>query len=292
MLNIDLEPLKQLYQEILNTQALSEKELKALKYLIDKLQETKEEFENSSFSVLEKNNELFNQSNTILQNIKNLSNMLNNLEDELKKEKMTFDEDIKQKIKNLVKNVEDDLKSLEYHIQGSKRFIDEEFNQFFELCITNNKKLEETKKEIEKITQEYQDTLNNSLNNSKLQITRYKEELENQVKKKTFFARWGAVIIALSIGFLAGAGGMFYIKAKAFKQLATANLQVVKKQYDEEINRIEALIGAKVYQRFIKPYKIEFVTGQDGYRYIAVPINKVKQVYSNNKFQVIQLKRQ
>jgi len=292
MLNIDLEPLKQLYQEILNTQALSEKELKELSKLINSLQETKEEFENSSFSVLKKNTELFNNSNSILQKIEKLSIFLENLEDEIKKEKLTFNDEIKQKMQNMLKSVETDLNSLKLLISNKKADFEKEFNAIKKLYSDNNAKLSSLTQETEKIGQEYSKTLKSSLNSFKKQIEEYKEEFENEIKKKTFFQRWGAVIIALSIGFLAGAGGMFYIKAKAIRKVATTDLSIIKKEYNQDINKINALIGTDTYQRFIKPYEIGFVSDDKGYQYVVIPKNKVKQVYTNDKLQIIKLKKQ
>ena len=292
MLNIDLEPLKQLYQEILNTQGLTEKELKELSKLINSLQETKEEFSNSSFTLLKKNTELFNNSNSILQNIKNLSNMLNNLENSIKKEKLTFNDEIKQKMQNMLKSVETDLNSLKLTISSKKRDFEREFNNLQKLYTNNNKKLNDLNEKTKEISNNYTNTLESSLNGFKKQITQYKEEFEDEIKQKTLFARWGAVIIALVVGILIGGGGMFYVKAKAFREVATADLSIIKKEYNQDINKINALMGKKVYKRFIKPFEIEFITSQTGYKYIVLPKDKVKQIYVNNKLQVIQLKKQ
>ena len=206
MLNIDLEPLKELYQEILQTQAVSEKELKALKYLIDRLQETKEEFENSSSAVLEKNTELFNKSDNILQNMQKLSNILEKLENSLNKEKITFDKEIKQKFNNLQDFLKSSIDIIYSKISTEKTKSEREFQNFKE---TIENQLKDTKKvisresnELDEIRKQYKKKLEKSLNSFKEKIDEYEDEIE----EKTFFQRWGAVFVALCVGILLGAG--------------------------------------------------------------------------------------
>ncbi len=193
MLNIDLEPLKELYQEILQTQAVSEKELKALKYLIDKLQETKEEFENSSFVVLKKNTELFKKTDNILHNIQKLSNMLLQLENKIEKEKINFDKDIKEKLKNLDK----ELTNAHISLQRKKDYI-------LDVVLNITNKFKNLEKDLEKINEKYQEAVVKNINEFNNQLEEYVNEFEEEIKQKTFFARWGAVFIALGVGLIAG----------------------------------------------------------------------------------------
>lgn len=199
MLNIDLEPLKQLYQEILQTQAVSEKELKALKYLIDKLQETKEEFENSSFVVLEKNTELFKKTDNILHNIQKLSNMLLQLENKIEKEKINFDKDIKEKLKNLDK----ELTNAHISLQRKKDYI-------LDVVLNITNKFKNLEKDLEKINEKYQEAVVKNLNEFNNQLEEYVNEFEEEIKQKTFFARWGAILVAFGLGAIITIFAVFY----------------------------------------------------------------------------------
>jgi len=285
MLNIDLEPLKQLYQEILNTQGLTEKELKALKYLIDKLQETKEEFENSSFSVLGKNNELFNKSNTILQKIEKLSIFLDNLESEIKKEKITFDKDIKQKMENMLKSVESNLDLIKLKLKNRQSDLERNFKQIETLYNDNNAKLSDLSKETEKIGQEYQETLKSSLNSFKRQIEEYKEEFENEIKKKTLLARWGAVAGAFAIG--VAVSFIFLIptikakmKADKIVQINNQKVQKIIANLQKENNELKDKI-AKL-KKWQIPEKYRFNDGK--YYYLGIPATDIETIKDGDRY--------
>ena len=211
MLNIDLEPLKKLYEDIIKTQALSEKELQELKELIKTLQETKEEFENSSFGILQKNQELFDKSTNILQNtekmstkllqnINEISNKLLNLEEKLEEEKVNFDKEIKQKFDSLLNNLKFSLSSLSIQTLNEKRKIEKELENFKENVENNLKNVKKTivkeENELDEVRKQYEKKLENYLNSFKRKIDEYDEEIE----EKTFFQKWGAVFIAFVIG--------------------------------------------------------------------------------------------
>ena len=171
---------------------------------IDKIQKTKEEFENSSFSILRKNTELFNKSDNILQNMQKLSNILEKLENSLNKEKITFDKEIKQKFDNLQNSLKSSINSLNFQISTEKTKIEKEFKNFKETIeneLNNTKKviLRENDK-LDEIHKQYKKKLEKSLNSFKEKIDEYEDEIE----KKTFFQRWGAVFVALGIGLIAG----------------------------------------------------------------------------------------
>jgi len=277
MLNIDLEPLKQLYQEILNTQGLTEKELKELERLIKALQETKEEFENSSFSVLEKNTELFKQSNTILQNIKNLSIFLDNLEDKIKKEKITFNDEIKKKMENMLKSVENNLDLIKLKLKNRQSDLERNFKQIEKLYSDNNAKLSSLTQETKKIGQEYSKLLESSLNGFKKQITQYKEEFEDEIKKKTLLARWGAVAGAFAIG--VAVSFIFLIPTIKAKIKADKIVQEfkIKNKKDQEII-IE--LNKKIEELENSPYNLNQYkstctwNGKDNIPCIAIPVDK------------------
>jgi len=204
MLNLDLEPLKKLYQEILNTQALSEKELQNLAILIKKLQEVKEELDNSSFTILNKNTQLVKKSQTILTQIENLSNVLEKLKNKLNDEKINFDKEIKQKFDNLIESLNSSINSLTFQISDEKNKTEKEFRNFRETIeneLKNTKKvISREKEELETLRRNYEKKLESSLNDFKKTLNEYDAEIEH----KTFFKKWGAVFIALGIGILIG----------------------------------------------------------------------------------------
>jgi len=215
MLNIDLEPLKELYQEILKTQALGERELKALKYLIDKLQETKEELESSSFALLEKNTELFNESNNILQKINDLSNILDNLEKRLNEEKVSFDKEIKQKFDNLIHNVKKQITSIITLLDEGNKQISNQFKELNELISVEfshiKSKYSDEAEEVEKIRKEYQRRLKQELENFKRKI----ELQEEEIKKQGWLNRFFSAMLA----FLLGYGLAFFLQYKHIQDL-------------------------------------------------------------------------
>jgi len=197
---IDLEPLKKLYQEILNTQAISQKELQELEILIKKLQEVKEELDNSSFTILKKNTQLIKKSKAILTGIEDLSNLLNMIQEKIK---VTFDEEIKIKLNKLIKDFDSQLTSLSRKINTEKYYIENQFEDTKEII----KKEEE---ELENIRKKYEKKLESSLNDFKKKLDEYDAEIAH----KTFFKRWGAVFISFSIGAIITIAIIFYFFKK------------------------------------------------------------------------------
>jgi len=203
MLNLDLEPLKELYQEILNTQALSEEELKNLAILIKKLQESKEELDNSSFTIVNKNTEILNQSKTILVNIKSLSNELYSLKQKINAEKSNFDKNIENKFNQLINNIKSYSRNILTSIENEKYNIENKLKD-------TKKVISREGKELEIVREQYKKKLESSLNEFREKLEEYDAEIEHL----TFFKRWGVVLIGTGIGVLIGIIILFAI----FKQ--------------------------------------------------------------------------
>jgi len=169
-----------LYQAIRNNEELTkaqkeylQKTLENLKEISKKINETKEEFENSSFSVLKKNTELFDKSDNILQNIQKLSNMLNNLNEKIEKEKMTFDKEIKEKFDNLQNSLKSSINSLTLQISNEKTKIEKEFKNF-----------KETTEYIKiKLLQE-NEKLNKTFSNTKNKVSTIIEDFNSFIEDK------------------------------------------------------------------------------------------------------------
>jgi len=278
---------------------LENSESQKLEKLIKALQKAKEEFSNSSFTLLEKNTKLFNKSTNILTKIDKLSIFLENLENSIKKEKLTFDNEIKQKMQNMLKNVETNLNSLKLTISNKKADFEREFKQIEKLYSDNNAKLSSLTQETKKIGQEYQETLKNSLNGFKKQIEEYKKEFEDEIKQKTFFQRWGAVTGAVTGAFSIGVAVSFIfliptikskIKAdkivqveivkikdkKAQEIIAKLNNKIskIKKENENKINKL----NKKIVE--LKKWQIpnKYILSGDKYWYIGVPYNNLETI--------------
>ena len=185
------------FQNILDKENINSKELEKI---LDQINETKEEFDSSSFAILKKNKELFDKSVTILQKIDKMSNMLSHLEKQIEKEKVNFDKDIKQKFDNLLSSLKSSISSLNTQISTEKSKTEKEFKSFRENIgneLQNTKKvISREENELKAIRKQYEEKLENSLNSFKEKIDEYDEE----IAKKTFFQRWGAVIGAFAFG--------------------------------------------------------------------------------------------
>ena len=180
------------FKEILNKENLNAKDFNNL---LNKLQQIKEEFENSSFSVLQKENELFNNLNSIVTKINELSKFLNTLTDK----KSNLEKEIKKEYEATLMHIGE---VLNVELGKIKKKTEKNVFDLKTVYTTLNAEIKDLHEETKEISSKYRKLLKSSLNAFKKQI----EEDYEELRGKTFFQRWGAVIIALGIGFLIGSG--------------------------------------------------------------------------------------
>jgi DNA repair exonuclease SbcCD ATPase subunit len=206
----DIKPLEELYQTILETQSVTEEELKSLEKLIKELKsleyslkETREEFNDSSFSVLNKITDIYKKL------------------DKISGEFLTADKKLKNSLNDIIMAFKTDLSDLSYKISN--------FSQ--DVTYTNKKLAEsfnDTKKQISKSSDDIKGeikAIENFIDKETDKITNKLYELKqaqiNTIKKsyKTlgYGIGIGMLVGGLVIGILIGFGGWWGLYKSLFK---------------------------------------------------------------------------
>ena len=212
---MDFNTLKTLYEEILQTQAVSEKQLQDLQELIKALQALRTEYDKADNNLTENAKLLttiLQKANVVYENIEHFETQTNN---NIKR----LQEELKSTIKSITSQLQGDLDNILY---------------------TTKQKLQVREKELNKLIRDYNNFASNAQSFwqkqkelAKTELNKLQEQIQSktnyifeELEQETFLQRWGAVFGAFAIG--VAVSFIFLIPTIRAKMQLSKVVQVVK----------------------------------------------------------------
>ncbi|WP_199200609.1 MULTISPECIES: hypothetical protein [unclassified Nitratiruptor] len=322
----DLNQFEALWSEIRQSQYLTEKELERLEELIKALQSLINDISNIDTNF----NKNFTNIIKISQKINYIYQKINELQGMLDNKFDSFLNEISKELDRFVENIEyastNSAKQLSYQLQHNYDEISQKYEDLFtqiqvkqeeinkdiinrfniyleKLKEIANKKSETINDEIKRIDNEIEKIQNFSKKVEKdffhllKKIDKKTNEKIEDFEKQTFVQRWGAVGIALTLGFVIGVGVNFANHWNWYREIAQQKylamqkeMQEEKEKYQEKIREVDKFLGNGIYEDFIEKHNIRLAYGNNGEKYVAVPIDKSIEVYENRDYRIIQLR--
>ena len=212
---VDLQPLKTLYEEILQTQAVSEKQLQDLQELIKALQTLRTEYDKVDNNLTE-NAKLLT---TILQKADIIYKNIEAFETKTNKNLQRLQEELKSTINNITEQLQSDLDSVLYLTKDKLQAREQELHKL----ISNYNNFASN---AQSFWQQQKELAETELNELQEQIQTKTQEIFEELEQKTFLQRWGAVFGAFAIGI--AISFIFLIPTIKAKMQLSKIVQVVK----------------------------------------------------------------
>ncbi len=270
---MDFNTLKTLYEEILQTQAVSEKQLRELRELIKALKALRSDYDKVDDNLTE-NIELLTtilkKAHTIYQNIEYFETKTNKNLQNLQKE-------LKSTIEDITTQLQGDLDSI---VRNVERDIEKNKKEIDHLLV----KREEAINKIKGFWDGLYKYVDEKMNNLQNQIETKTEEIFTELEQKSLLQRWGAVAGAFVMGI--AVSFIFLIPTIKAKMQADKIVQVVKvkdpkaQEIIAQLNEQNERLKKEIEDLKNSPYNLNNYKGtctwrgEDNIDCLAIPLDK------------------